>query len=82
MVFSRPCASDTKCADGKSTLKVVAMFEEEDFGHARQRMGSIHNQFIFDPISVNCVELGQGRFGARSIRACLDNPNTISLQKE
>jgi protein JSN1 len=45
-------------------------------------MGSIHNQFIFDAISVNCVELGQGRFGARSIRACLDNPNTTSLQKE
>ncbi|OBZ88501.1 Pumilio domain-containing protein P35G2.14 [Choanephora cucurbitarum] len=31
------------------------------------------NQFIFDAIVDNCWEIGQGRFGARAIRAILEN---------
>ncbi|KAI8328699.1 hypothetical protein EDC96DRAFT_530238 [Choanephora cucurbitarum] len=32
------------------------------------------NQFIFDAIVDNCWEIGQGRFGARAVRAILENP--------
>lgn len=37
------------------------------------RMGPEHNQYIFDAIVDKCWEIGQGRFGARAVRAILEN---------
>ncbi|KAG0175695.1 hypothetical protein DFQ28_006884 [Apophysomyces sp. BC1034] len=37
------------------------------------RMGPAHNQYIFDAIVDKCWEIGQGRFGARAVRAILEN---------
>lgn len=37
------------------------------------RFGSPVNEFIFDGIIDRLWEVAQGRFGARSIRACLEN---------
>jgi hypothetical protein len=37
-------------------------------------MGSDHNQCIFDAIVDKCWDIGQGRFGARAVRAILENP--------
>ncbi|KAI8888050.1 ARM repeat-containing protein [Backusella circina FSU 941] len=36
-------------------------------------MGPERNQYVFDAIVDNCWEIGQGRFGARSVRAILEN---------
>jgi GH24 family phage-related lysozyme (muramidase) len=36
-------------------------------------MGPEKNQYVFDAIVDNCWEIGQGRFGARSVRAILEN---------
>ncbi|KAL7317523.1 hypothetical protein PS15m_003868 [Mucor circinelloides] len=38
------------------------------------RMGPSRNQYIFDAIVDKCWEIGQGRFGARAVRAILENP--------
>ncbi|KAK4522021.1 uncharacterized protein ATC70_004560 [Mucor velutinosus] len=38
------------------------------------RMGPPRNQYIFDAIVDQCWEIGQGRFGARAVRAILENP--------
>ena len=36
---------------------------------------------IYDAIINRCYEVGQGRFGARSVRTCLDSPHTTRYQK-
>lgn len=41
-----------------------------------------YNQFIFDAIYARCSEIGQGRYGARAIRTCLDSQYTNPNQKE
>ncbi|KAF7722605.1 hypothetical protein EC973_002918 [Apophysomyces ossiformis] len=45
------------------------------------RMGPERNQYIFDAIVDKCWEIGQGRFGARSIRAILENPVVTKEQR-
>jgi hypothetical protein len=37
------------------------------------RKGPDQNQYIFDAIVDKCWEIGQGRFGARAVRAILEN---------
>ncbi|KAI8379291.1 armadillo-type protein [Radiomyces spectabilis] len=37
------------------------------------RMGAKYNMYIFDAIVDKCWEIGQGRFGARAVRAILEN---------
>ncbi|KAI7878528.1 ARM repeat-containing protein [Lichtheimia hyalospora FSU 10163] len=37
-------------------------------------MGTCQNKFIFDAIVSKCWDISQGRFGARAIRAILENP--------
>ncbi|KAI8969164.1 hypothetical protein BDF20DRAFT_916543 [Mycotypha africana] len=37
------------------------------------RMGPTRNQYIFDGIVDKCWEIGQGRYGARAVRAILEN---------
>lgn len=38
------------------------------------RLGVEQNQFIFDAIASKTLEIGQGRFGARATKACLESP--------
>ncbi|KAG6896732.1 hypothetical protein C0992_006449 [Termitomyces sp. T32_za158] len=46
------------------------------------RFGSPANEFIFDAIVDRMWEVAQGRFGARSMRACLESPHiTLSQQR-
>ncbi|RDB24243.1 Pumilio domain-containing protein C56F2.08c [Hypsizygus marmoreus] len=46
------------------------------------RFGSPANDFIFDAIVDRMWEVAQGRFGARSMRACLESPHiTLSQQR-
>jgi len=46
------------------------------------RFGSPTNDFIFDAIVDRMWEVAQGRFGARSMRACLESPHiTLSQQR-
>ncbi|KAI7869543.1 hypothetical protein BDF14DRAFT_1782486 [Spinellus fusiger] len=45
------------------------------------RMGPERNQYIFDAIVDKCWEIGQGRFGARAVRAILDNPCVTKEQQ-
>lgn len=44
-------------------------------------MGEKENQFIFDAIVDKCWEIGQGRFGARAVRAILENPKLTKEQQ-
>ena len=46
------------------------------------RLGSNRNQFIFDAMSNKCLELGQGRFGARAMKACLESQYTTKAQQK
>ncbi|KAM3579697.1 hypothetical protein VKS41_007781 [Umbelopsis sp. WA50703] len=46
------------------------------------RLGTVHNQFIFDAIVDKTKDIAQGRFGARAIRACLDSPHVSMRQKK
>lgn len=47
------------------------------------RFGSPSNDFIFDAVVDRLWEVAQGRFGARSMRACLESPQiTISQQRK
>ncbi|KAI0062381.1 hypothetical protein BV25DRAFT_680875 [Artomyces pyxidatus] len=46
------------------------------------RFGQPANDFIFDAMVDRLWEVAQGRFGARSMRACLESPNiTVSQQR-
>jgi len=45
------------------------------------RFGPPHNDFIFDAMVDRMWEIAQGRFGARSMRACLESPH-ISLSQQ
>ncbi|KAJ3971976.1 hypothetical protein EV361DRAFT_174788 [Lentinula raphanica] len=46
------------------------------------RFGAPANDFIFDAIVDRMWEVAQGRFGARSMRACLESPHiTVSQQR-
>lgn len=40
------------------------------------------NDFVFDAMVDRCWEIAQGRFGARSMRACLENPNVSKRQRK
>ncbi|PWN28467.1 ARM repeat-containing protein, partial [Jaminaea rosea] len=40
------------------------------------------SDFIFDAMVDRCWEIAQGRFGARSMRACLESPLATNLQKK
>ncbi|RKP25595.1 armadillo-type protein, partial [Syncephalis pseudoplumigaleata] len=46
------------------------------------RFGDRWNQFIFDAMHARCCEIAQGRFGARSMRTCLENEHTTKEQKK
>ncbi|QRW00737.1 RNA recognition motif protein [Ceratobasidium sp. AG-Ba] len=47
------------------------------------RFGSSSNDFIFDAMVDRLWEVAQGRFGARSMRACLESPQiTLSQQRK
>jgi hypothetical protein len=46
------------------------------------RLGDHRNQFIFDAMSNRCSELGQGRFGARAMKACLESQYTTKTQQK
>ncbi|KAJ3222665.1 hypothetical protein HK099_002028, partial [Clydaea vesicula] len=41
-----------------------------------------NNQFIFDAMVASCWEIAQGRFGARSMRACLESQYTSKRQQK
>ncbi|KAF8520221.1 hypothetical protein BU17DRAFT_46904 [Hysterangium stoloniferum] len=46
------------------------------------RFGAPANEFVFDAMIDRLWEVAQGRFGARSVRACLENPHvTMSQQR-
>ncbi|KAJ2854933.1 hypothetical protein J3B02_002429, partial [Coemansia erecta] len=40
------------------------------------------NQFAYDAIHARCLEIAQGRFGARAIRTCLDSAHVSKLQQK
>ncbi|MBW0537593.1 hypothetical protein O181_077308, partial [Austropuccinia psidii MF-1] len=44
------------------------------------RFGSPWNDFVFDSIIDRCWEVAQGRFGARSVRTCLESKFATRLQ--
>lgn len=46
------------------------------------RLGSDRTQVIFDAMAAKCWELGQGRFGARSMKACLESQYTTKDQQK
>ncbi|KAJ3141043.1 hypothetical protein HDU90_007066 [Geranomyces variabilis] len=46
------------------------------------RLGAHRNQFVFDAMHAQCYEIGQGRFGARAMRACLENQHTTKRQQK
>ncbi|MCO5598644.1 hypothetical protein L7F22_052741 [Adiantum nelumboides] len=43
---------------------------------------SSFNDFVFDAMVDRCWEIAQGRFGARSMRACLENHNVSKRQRK
>ncbi|KAG8721345.1 hypothetical protein FRC08_013890 [Ceratobasidium sp. 394] len=45
------------------------------------RFGSPANDFIFDAVVDRLWEVAQGRFGARSMRACLESPQITTSQQ-
>ncbi|KAJ1727102.1 hypothetical protein LPJ61_004762, partial [Coemansia biformis] len=40
------------------------------------------NQFIFDAIHARCIEVAQGRFGARAVRTCLESSHADRMQQK
>ena len=46
------------------------------------RFGSPSNDFIFDAIVDRLWEIAQGRFGARSVRACLESQNYVTISQQ
>ncbi|KAJ3047437.1 hypothetical protein HK097_011536, partial [Rhizophlyctis rosea] len=46
------------------------------------RLGTHRNQFVFDAMAAKCWEVGQGRFGSRAMRACLESQFTTKRQQK
>ena len=46
------------------------------------RLGTHRNQFVFDAMTAKCWEVGQGRFGSRAMRACLESQFTTKRQQK
>lgn len=46
------------------------------------RLGDHRNQFIFDAMVIRCWDLGQGRFGSRAMKACLESQYTNKAQQK
>ncbi|KAI8913477.1 armadillo-type protein, partial [Gorgonomyces haynaldii] len=46
------------------------------------RLSGQKNQFVFDAMCNKCWDLGQGRFGARAIRTCLESQFTTKRQQK
>ncbi|KAJ2553154.1 hypothetical protein EV175_003037 [Coemansia sp. RSA 1933] len=46
------------------------------------RFGDPTNQFIYNAIHARCLEIAQGRFGARAIRTCLESQHATRLQQK
>ncbi|CAG8517082.1 10778_t:CDS:2 [Ambispora gerdemannii] len=46
------------------------------------RLGTQRNQFIFDAMVDRCLEVAQGRFGARAMRACLESQYVSKKQQK
>ena len=42
---------------------------------------SQRNQFIFDAMVDRCLDIAQGRFGARAMRACLESQHVTKKQQ-
>ncbi|KAJ2800764.1 hypothetical protein H4R20_003941 [Coemansia guatemalensis] len=40
------------------------------------------NQFVFDAIHARCLDVAQGRFGARAVRTCLESPHASRMQQK
>ncbi|KAI8821491.1 uncharacterized protein EV422DRAFT_567225 [Fimicolochytrium jonesii] len=45
-------------------------------------LGTLRNQFVFNAMHAKCIEIGQGRFGARAMRACLESQFTTKRQQK
>ena len=45
------------------------------------RLSSQRNQFIFDAMVDRCLDIAQGRFGARAMRACLESQHVTKKQQ-
>ncbi|CAO1617864.1 unnamed protein product [Sympodiomycopsis kandeliae] len=50
--------------------------------HTDPSAASSESDFIFDSIVDRCWEIAQGRFGARSVRACLESKHASRLQRK
>ena len=46
------------------------------------RLGTHRNQFVFDTMYLQCLEIGQVKFGARAMRACLESPYATKKQQK
>jgi hypothetical protein len=46
------------------------------------RFGAEYNQFIFEAMASRCLEIATGRFGARSMRTCLESPYSTKIQQK
>ena len=46
------------------------------------RLGSHRNQFVFDAMHTKCLDIAQGRFGARAMRTCLESQYTSKRQQK
>lgn len=46
------------------------------------RLGTHRNQFIFDAMHDECLKIALGRFGARSMRTCLESQYTTKRQQK
>lgn len=64
---------------GNYVVQCVLPYCSEPEAGTPHRCGS---DFVFDAVIDRCWEIAQGRFGARSIRACLESPHATPLQKK
>lgn len=64
---------------GNYVVQGLIMYGSASEAGEHLRSGS---DFIFDAMIDRCWEIAQGRFGARSMRACLENKHVTKLQRK
>jgi len=77
------CAS-LRCSPTSSRDNVLTLFHAVGnyVVQGALRFGSPWSDFVFDAMVDRIWEIGSGRFGARSTRQTLENPETPSLQRK
>ncbi|KAJ2079985.1 hypothetical protein H4R24_003388 [Coemansia sp. RSA 988] len=75
-------AASADSAAGASKLSDVDSADQAAASPKDPTDADASNQFVFDAIHARCLDVAQGRFGARAVRTCLESSHASRMQQK